>query len=30
MSEPSAITGLPDPQRRHERRRNAGDAFLDA
>jgi hypothetical protein len=28
MSDPSAITGLPDPQRRHERRRHAGDLLL--
>ena len=29
MSEPSAMTGLPEPQRRHPRGRNAGDAALD-
>ena len=29
MSEPSAMTGLPDPQLRDPRRRNAGDAALD-
>ena len=29
MSEPSAITGLPDPQSRRPRGRNAGDAALN-
>ena len=28
ISEPRAITGFPDPQRRHERSRHAGDALL--
>ena len=29
MSDPMAITGLPEPQRRHPRRRHAGVAALD-